>query len=831
MADLVEGLKQLKHYDGALREKLTGRQTYFLEVPGTASASALSVIAFEAVERMGDPYIVTVQLTHPLELDRADYLGKAATFRIDPADGTAPRKFAGCITRFSRTRQTRDFCGYEVVVEPRIARLRLTRASRIYQQQTAPQIIEAILRRHDLQGHQFIFKLRRTYPEHKFRLQHQMSDLAFIRLLCEQEGLYFYFSLGKFGEMVVFGDDIDHYLYQPELRVPYRETAGLESGQEAVFSLETHARTMPESFRVADFNPDQAWERPTGEANVARKEKTTYGQSYVYGTHHLDFEGAKWEAQLRHEAEFSRQLIFAGESNVLALCPARILRTDQTLPDAPNGLVVTEVIHSGARDAAYCNTFRAIPSDRRFRLPMDEDSWPRIHGTLSARVTSPGQYKYAYLTQDGHYVVRFDFDFDTWPNGGESVPLRLAKPFAGALQTGFHFPLVDGTYVDVAFRDGNPNKPYIAHVQHNSQHTDLITNQDRWLSRNVIRTQSNNKLRFEDWAGQESIKLSTDFGGKTQLNLGYLVDHQKKKRGNGFELRTSGWGAIRGGKGLLVSADDQPKANGQQLDMDAAQGLLQQALQQSEALASAAKAAQAIAADYARQKALLDDTLKELRKAAILVSAPAGMALVSGADLQLSAAENLIATAGGNADLSIVKRFTVAAGELVSIFAQKLGIKLFAARGKVEIQAQSDEMRLLADRNMTITSANGRVVIEAREELLLKCGGSYLSMSSTGIEDGTRGDRTIRSAAFSRQGPSSLAQQMNSLPKTAFNDPYVLRNKITGEVLKHQPYEIVREDGTRIKGLTDEMGRTAVQKSHDVEGILIRVLGNQKGAA
>ena len=821
MADPVAGLKT---YGGALLRRLTGRQAYFLEVPGTGSAVALSVVSFEAVERMGELYTVTVQLTHPLELDRADYLGKTATFLIDIADGTEPRKFGGCITRFSNTRQTHDFRSYEIVVEPLVARLQLTRASRIYQHQTAPQIIEAILRRHGLQGQQFAFKLRRKYPQHKFRFQHQLSDWAYIRLLMEQEGLYCYFVPGKFGEMVVFGDDIDPYIYQPELQVAYRETAGLESGQEAVFSLETHAKTVPESFRVADFNPDQAWERPTGEANVARKEKTTYGQSYVYGTHHLDFEGARWEAQLRHESKFAEQLIFAGESNVLELRPARILRMDLELPDAPNGQVITEVIHSGARDAAYRNTFRAIPSDRRYRLPMDEDNWPRIHGTLSARVTSPGQYKYAYLTQHGHYTVRFDADFDEWPNGGESVPLALAKPFAGALQTGFHFPLIDGTYVDVAFRDGNPNKPYIASVQHNSQHSDLITNRDRWLSRNVIRTQSNNKLRFEDWEGQEGIKLSTEYGGKTQLNLGYLVDHQKKNRGKGFELRTSGWGAIRAGNGLLVSADDRPNAGGHQLAMDAAQGVLQQALQQSEALAAAAKAAQAIAAEYDRQKALLEDTLKELRKAGVLVSAPAGIALASGASVQLSASENLIATAGGNADLSILKRFTVAAGELVSIFAQKTGIKLFASRGKVEIEAQSDEVRLLADKNMTITSANGRVVIEAKEELLLKCGGSYLRMSSTGIEDGTRGERTIKSSALSRQGPSSLAQEMNTWNHANFHDAYVVRNPSTGEPLANTGVEIVRGDGTRLKMMTDSAGRTPLQKSLFVEPLRIRLM-------
>ncbi|MGN5479801.1 type VI secretion system Vgr family protein [Cupriavidus basilensis] len=103
--------------------------------------------------------------------------------------------------------------------------------------------------------------------------------------------------------------------------------------------------------------------------------------------------------------------------------------------------------------------------------------------------------------------------------------------------------------------------------------------------------------------------------------MGYLVDSRKKKRGDGFELRTSGHGAIRGGKGLFISADDQPNAIGQQLDMDSAQSLLQQALQQSEALAAAAKIAEAVAADYGRQRVLLNESLAQLRKAGILVSA------------------------------------------------------------------------------------------------------------------------------------------------------------------------------------------------------------------
>ncbi|RZT42088.1 type VI secretion system Vgr family protein [Cupriavidus agavae] len=803
--------------------------SYFLQVPSAREAVALSVVGFEAVERLGELYRVVIELTHPARLDRTDFLNRPAVFVLDPesegeeGNGTGPRRFGGWISAFSHISRCRDLHGYRITIEPEAARLRLTSRSRVYQHKTAPQIIEAILRAHGLLGHQFAFRLCREYPEHRFRLQYRQSDWDYVRLLMEQEGLYCYFEWGEFGERMVFGDDIDHYLYKPALDVPCRPTAGLESGAEAVFRVETHARTVPASVRTADYNPGAAWERVEGTANVARKDRTTYGEPYVFGTHHSDQAGARWEAQLRHEAALAGQVVHEGESNVLALRPGRVFRMDTMLPDSPDGQVVTEVTHSGARDRAYRNRFRAIPCDRRFRLPVDETRWPRIGGTLSGRVTSPGQYKYAYLTQDGHYVVRFDLDFDDWPGGAESVPLRLAKPFAGARQTGFHFPLIDGAEVAIAFHDGNPNRPYIAHALHNSQHEDLITSRDRWLSRNVIRTQSNNKLRFEDWEGQHGVKLASGHGSKSQLNLGYLVDRARKCRGEGFELRTSAWGVLRAGKGLFVAADDQPRAGGSQLDMERALAQLRQAQQMVESLGEAARAAGAIAADHKRQRALLEETLEELKRAGLLASAPAGMALASGTDLQLSAAENLIGTAGGHADVSVLKRLTVAAGQRISLFVQKLGMKLVAASGKVEIEAQSDEMRLLADRNLTISSAAARTVIDAKEEIILKCGGSYLRISATGIEDGTRGERTMRSAGIYRGGPTSLAQEMNQWKHASFDEDFVLRNAFDETPIANRKFKILRSDGSVIHGMTDAEGRTGLQKSLFVEGVQLEI--------
>ncbi len=629
---------------------MPGRQAYHLDVPATDSAAEVSVVSYTAKEKMGAANELVIAFTHPRRLGRDEYLNQGATFSIVTDDGTV-RKYTGHISRFSAVKTTGDFTRHEIVLKSGLARLEGVITTAIYQHKSTPQIIEAILRRHGMKDHQFVFRLRSRYSLHLFRMQYRMSDMDYIHMLMERDGIYCYVIETEYGDQTVFADDIDHYLYDPRLMAPYREAAGLESGAvEAVTMLKTHAEVVPQSFAVADYNPEKAWERLRDSANIAPQDETTYGQPYIYGTHHLDQAGAKRQAQIRHEAAIAWQVIYEGESTVLELEPGRVLEVDTELPDAPDGLVVIEVQHSGARDQSYSNTFKAIPANRRFRLKFEESKWARIAGTLSARITSPDKYKYGYLTSAGYYTVRFDVDFADWPKGGESVPLRLAKPFAGKLQTGMHFVALDNDEAVISFRDGDPDKPEITAFHHHSQARDLVTNDRRWLSRNMIRTQANNKLRMEDWAGQEGIKLSTEHSGKSQLNLGYLVDRKLEYRGEGFELRTSGYGAIRGGKGLFITADDQPAAGGKQLDMQAATTQLKEALQLMQSLEKAAQSAQAQVNAVEQQRQLLAQKLNRLQQAVLLATAPAGVAVTSGDHLQLSAKSNLTATALENVD-------------------------------------------------------------------------------------------------------------------------------------------------------------------------------------
>ncbi|WP_155630343.1 DUF2345 domain-containing protein, partial [Burkholderia vietnamiensis] len=405
-----------------------------------------------------------------------------------------------------------------------------------------------------------------------------------------------------------------------------------------------------------------------------------------------------------------------------------------------------------------------------------------------------------------------EVDFADWPAGGESVPLRLAKPFAGKWQTGFHFPALDNDEAVIAFRDADPDKPEIIGFHHHSQARDLVTSDRRWLSRNVIRTQSNNKLRMEDWAGQEGIKLSTEHSGTSHLDLGYLVDEKLERRGEGFELRTSGHGVERAGKGLHLTACDRPGASGKQLDMQETIAQLEQALALAKSLGDAARTAKAMPADTDAQQQMKDE-LDGLKKPGLLMSTPASAGIIAGQGVQIAAEDNISAVAGKSADFSVMKRFTATAGERISLFAQKLGIKIFAGKGPVELQAQSGAMSLAADKDVSIVSVTGQVDLIAAKEIILECGGAFIQLKDGNITLGGPGDLLFKVITIQKQGAASMNTPLNlthpalaTLPTT----PLIL-NAIASPASKAvvpagMPYKLFA-DGILVKqGVFDETG-------------------------
>ncbi|MCW2457614.1 UNVERIFIED_ORG: type VI secretion system secreted protein VgrG, partial [Rahnella aquatilis] len=297
----------------------------------------------------------------------------------------------------------------------------------------------------------------------------------------------------------------------------------------------------------------------------------------------------------------------------------------------------------------------------------------------------------------------------------------------------------------VAFDAGDPDRPYIASALHDSAHPDHVTQDNH--TRNVLRTPSNNKLRLEDQREQEHIKLATEYG-KSQLNMGHLVNAERQTRGTGFELRTDEYGALRAARGLFLSADEQPKAQGEVLEMRAAVSQITQANNEMQALHDAAQAAQALVCDIRAQKMLLDERLKQLQSAVLLASAPRGVAFTSGEHVQLTAGQNVMINAGRHLDLGAMKNISVAAEESLGLFVHKAGMKLIAGQGDMVIQAQHNTMALSAEKQISITSTEDEIIISTPKTLTLNGGGSYLKLSENGIEHGSQGNMVMKVAKY-----------------------------------------------------------------------------------
>ena len=806
--------------------------------------SPVDVLTFEGREQLSTPFRYDIQFTSS---DKAiapeSVLMQDGAFSLTapPVQGmpvqTALRTLHGVITGFKLLSSSRDEARYEVRLEPRMALLARSRQNAIYQNLTVPQIVEKILReRHQMRGQDFVFNLKSEYPSREQVMQYGEDDLTFVSRLLSEVGIWFRFATDARLKIEVIEFYDDQSGYERGLTLPLRHPSGLFDGEtEAVWGLNTAYSVVEKSVSTRDYNYRTATaEMMTEQHDATGGDNTTYGEAYHYADNFLqkgDKEAAEsgaFYARIRHERYLNEQAILKGQSISSLLMPGLEIRVQGD--DAPavfrKGVLITGVTVSAARDRSYELTFTAIPYSERYGYRPALIPRPVMAGTLPARVTSTVKNDiYAHIDKDGRYRVNLDFDRDTWKPGYESLWVRQSRPYAGDTY-GLHLPLLAGTEVSIAFEEGNPDRPYIAGVKHDSAHTDHVTIQN--YKRNVLRTPANNKIRLDDERGKEHIKVSTEYGGKSQLNLGHLVDAGKQQRGEGFELRTDLWGAVRAKKGIFISADAQDKAQGQVLDMTDALAQLHEAQSLVEALCSATEVAKAELADLQTQKVMMSETLAELKKSAMLLSAPEGIAQVTPKSLQLSAGENIISTSGKNSDFSVLKKFTVAAGETVSLFAQKLGIKIFAGKGKVEIQAQGDEMLLDALKDIRISSSEGRILISAKNEIILTSGGGYIRIGDGTVECAAPDKIIERGAVWQKFSGQSISQAMQQWDSADFAvTPEILWQQ-TGKPAKNQKVQVTRGDGSVVEMTTDEQGRLPIQSGLFVESIKIDLPDSQE---
>lgn len=798
---------------------------YHLIIP--SCPSPLDVEHFSGREEMSQTYYYIINFTSTdNDLDAGLLLRKSATLTMGTGGlkGQVNQKVVhGVITDFRRISGSADQAKYQVILEPFIKLLdRQHRSHRFFVNKSVPEVVTEVLQEHGLKGWEFEFRLKKTYPKREQINQYQESDLQFIQRLLAEVGIFYFFTLqpDTQTEIVHFGDSQAALTFDKTLAI--NSPSGMNDNRaDSVWGLNVTHNVAEASVTTKAYNHREAQyllQSAPADMTHGDGDGINYGEVYHYHFRHLERgdkidpvpETANFYARLGHERYLAEQVRITGNSTDATLAPAQVLTiTDSLPPTLPallrNPVLLTCVGFSASRKDALQVVLKGVPYSEVicWRPPLLPR--PKITGTMTARVTSAKEGDiYAWQDASGMYRVKFDADRDDKNPGQESMPVRLAKPYSGDAY-GFHFPLIQGTEVAIAFEEGDPDRPYIAHALHDSRHVDHVT--DKNGTRNVIRTPANNKLRMEDKRGEEHIKISTEFGGKTQLNLGHNVNASRKLRGEGAELRTDDWISIRGGKGIFISADMQPQAQGKMLDMNEAIRQLEQALSLARSMAKAATAANATQGDISCQQRL-NSSLTDLTAPGMLLHAPDGIGMVSARALRIaSGSESVGIMSGDNTDITAGQSFTVVAEGAVSLLSRNQGMQLLAAKGQVNIQAQSDDLSMSSQQNLDIQSSEGKVTVSANQELILACGGAYIKLSGGNIELGCPGQILLKSTNMQKMGPTSLDIASVEMPR-GFGGGFILTDE-AGVPQPSTPYRLTTAEGDILQGITDENGKTA----------------------
>lgn len=805
---------------------------YYIEIPDCLFQT--DVEEFDAEENLSELYRYTIKFTsNESDIKPQQMLRKNVWLHMQDTPGIMGKVLPGItrktvhgiITGFRRLQGSADQVFYEIEIKPFISLLeKQFRSHRFFVNKSVPEVVSQILTEHGLAGWQYQFTLKQDYPKREQINQYQESDLTFIQRLLAEVGIFYYFRLQEDArtEVVHFGDS--QAAFEAGKTLPLSSPSGMgDGGTDSIWGLSQHHQVVQAGVTAKDYNHREAqYILRSAEADMTRGDgdETNYGKVYNYRARHPQSgdkfdpsaETANFYARLDHERFLASQTLVTGASTDPCLAAGQVITvTDSNFPPSLpelflNPLVLVRLGFIASRKSAMRVLIGAVPYSETICWRPELLERPKVSGTMTARVTSAKDNDiYAWQDASGLYRVVFDADEESKDRGQESMPVRLAKPYGGDMY-GFHFPLIQGTEVAIAFREGDPDQPYIAHALHDSRHVDHVTEKNS--TRNVIRTAGLNKLRMEDKRGEEHIKLSTEYGGKTQLNLGHNVNSKRVLRGKGAELRTDEWVSVRGGKGVLLSADFQPDASSTMLEMDGAIEQLEQALTLARSLQTAAKGAKTIPADINGHRAL-NESLRYLKMPGLVAHAPAGVGILSPEAIRLASGEKSIGLMSGkNTDISAGESFTVTASESVSLFAADAGMQLYAGAGKLDIQALGGELNTTAKENISISSGEGSITVSANSELVLLCGGAYIKLSDGNIEIGCPGNISLKAANVDQTGPGSLDSEPIAFPK-GYSGSFTLKDPESGEIKPFTNYRVTTAEGEVLTGISDSSGKTS----------------------
>ena len=517
----------------ALQNQLQGQHILVTQWQGTEAVSQL--YRFE----------VTVALRSP-DLALEKLLNQPATLRLRKPDGQAVR-WHGIVTQCAQCGHDETYDYYQLVLEPRLSRLRLHTWSDIYLNKRLDELIVSLLEQAGLeeayQDDDTPYDYRIKVPGEdlsmmwrEFACQFEESCLNFLMRKLEFYGVYFWFEQGEQCESIVFGNaasqqppDAEHAIYYPKGALDPDARHVVLSRMNRQVSMQPakvrlHALHEPHNT-LREMRSDAAVLTPEGQGtyqSVADYFSEIEEESSQNGIGSRKVPGsllAQWRAQ---EIACRGQFV-QGEAQTPGVLAGRFIAVSeyQRLSSTMQYYVLS-VEHEGAQvldtsvateEPSYRARFTALPRWRnqaeqsdafQFR-PSCSTPVPRITRLMSGfvdRDQDNDTRRFAQPDDRGRYQVNLSFVRKRYGGYRNSAWLRMSTPYAAGAarkdlrKAGMHFPLREGTEVLISFLNGDPDLPVIVGTLPNDEAPSVVRRDN--ARQHILSTPAGNSLIMED---------------------------------------------------------------------------------------------------------------------------------------------------------------------------------------------------------------------------------------------------------------------------------------------------------------------------------------------
>jgi len=772
--------------------------------------------------------------------------------------GAGVREITGVIAGMECTGSDRRRAYYRIRLRPLLWLATLNRENRTFRDKTVREITDEILK-------PYLFMVRwkllgalngtRPYPKRDYQRQFWQSDFSYLDQLWQEWGITFYFE----GATLVLTDNAGYPGHGPAYRtVRFLNEGGQRIDEEHIHKLEYSRELTTGKVAVIDYDYTQGTNKLYGRtvsnyrdaandnaeeymaADYAQPKQGAMGLNAQPNDY--DFE-ARHLAQVRVDAHRNKSLTIKAEGNLRGIMTGhKLTATDHPCRAVNQKYIVTgtkieivnndSVTQGGVVQRQYtCRTkFTAVPSRHYYRTPLKAKK-PRAFAE-KAIVTGHEGVK---VTTDRMARIRiwFIWDRDHKRDEEASCWVPLMQVWQGARYGGMWIPR-KGDHVYIGYLNSDPDRPFIlgSHVTDSSEAPwDLYANHalSGWRSQDLGgHSGGSNAVVTDDTPGKLQVQVTSDHAN-SRFIAGYNVridgdKGRQQARGEGVEIATDSYGVGRANRGWLLTTETRAGATAPVKDMGETVQRLTQARQQHEDLSllagkHKAQTPDASQGDAASTIKAQNDAIKggtksnsnpspEMTRPDVVIASAAGIATTATDSTHMASVHDHAITTGRDVSVSSGRSFLASVRGAITMFAYQLGLKLIAARGKVIMQAQSDEMLLAALKDVKISSTDGRIVITASKEIWLGAGGSYIQITGSGIINGSPGPILEKTPKWDKPPADSKRMPLPDLPGDKIHSAqFVVRDR-SGTPIPNYAYRLEAENGPTWHGVTDEHGNT-----------------------